>query len=403
MERFGEHGDAAGACPAAALDAEACRQLFGSLHRNGQRLKAEQYVRGLLSVPGRKTLRNLAARFDGAAAQQSVHHFITTSPWDWLPIRHALARQTQRTLAPQAWVIDTTLIPKAGPYSVGTDPQSTALGTVNGQQAVGTWLASERTAVPVDWQLRLSDRWLADPLRRRAGVPEDAALGTVEECVRRAVTGLLDIAGMTRLPVVVDVAELDGVSVARFLLSTGLPFVVRTSATAPARIDRSELPSYGNLLRSAGELAESLPQLRQRANPGDGCTTAMAVPVLMSRCPRDAMTLLVEWRPGRRVDRRLWLTNLDASRLVPALRLTRLPGVVARVFSEVSDDVGLRDFAGRSFPGWHRHITLASVAHLVAAWAREDAERPAARQGGGTAVPDSGRMSPGQRDYHPVT
>lgn len=64
---------------------------------------------------------------------------------------------------------------------------------------------------------------------------------------------------------------------------------------------------------------------------------------------------------------RLWLTNARAPSLVPALRLTRLPGVVARDFAAVSERVGIRDFGGRSFPGWHRHITLASVAHLVAA------------------------------------
>lgn len=362
----------------AALDAEVCRRLFGSLHRNSQRVKAEQYVRGLLTVRGRKTLHSLAAQFDGAAAPQSAHHFISASPWEWMPIRHAVARQAQRTLAPEAWVIGATLIPKSGPHSVGADPQVTALGTVNGQQAVGTWLASERSAVPVDWQLRLSARWTADPLRRRAGVPADAALGTVEECVRRAVSGLTDMAEAAGLPVVVDVAEADGVSVARFLASTGLPFVVRVGPAAPARIDRSELPNYGDLLRSAGELAESLPRLRQWVNPGDGGTTALAVPVLISPARRDAMTLLAEWHPGRHGDRRLWLTNLDAAAIAAALRLTRLPGVVARDFAEISEVVGLRDFAGRSFPGWHRHITLASAAHLVAAWARGGAgTRPA--------------------------
>lgn len=82
------------------------------------------------------------------------------------------------------------------------------------------------------------------------------------------------------------------------------------------------------------------------------------------------MTLVAEWRPGRRTDRRLWLTGFAPSRLPAALRLTRLPEVVEQDLAEISDEVGLRDFAGRSFPGWHRHITLASIAHLIAASAR---------------------------------
>lgn len=392
MGNLREDGSAAaGRRPAAGLDPESCRRLFGSLHRSGQRLKAEQYVLGLLSVAGRKTLRSLAAQFDGASAQQSVHHFITTSPWEWMPIRHALARQAQRTLAPEAWVIRSTLIPKAGPHSVGTDPQRTPLGTVNGQRAVGTWLASEHSAVPVDWQLCLSDRWTADPLRERASVPPDATACTVEECVRQAVAALSGIRCTVRLPVVVDVEEADGTAVARSLGAMGLPFLVRVDPAAAMRLDRSALPRYGDLQRTAGELAESLPQLRQQVNPGDGRTTAAAVPVLMpgpgsgsGSAPgpgagpgsgRDTMTLLGEWQPDGVAGRRLWLTNLSASLLAPALRLTRMPGVVVRDSAEIADEVGLRDFAGRSFPGWHRHITLASVAHLAVATARDRARR----------------------------
>ncbi|MFC8508804.1 IS701 family transposase [Streptomyces sp. NPDC057411] len=378
MGNLRNHGSTAGGWRrTAGLDQESCRRLFGSLHRNGQRVKAEQYVRGLLSVAGRKTLRSLAEQFEGASAQQSVHHFITTSPWEWMPIRHALARQTQRVLAPEAWVIRSTLIPKAGPHSVGTDPQRTPLGTVNGQRAVGTWLASERAAVPVDWQLCLSPRWTAEPLRERASVPADAVAGSVEECVRQAVAGLAEIRCTARLPVVVDVEEADGTTVARSLGALGVPFLVRIDPGAPVRLDRSSLPRYGDLQRTAGELAESLPHLRRQVNPGDGRTTAVAVPVLTAASERSSLTLMGEWHTSGhgRVDRRLWLTNTSPSLLAPALRLTRLPGTVARDSAEIADGVGLRDFAGRSFPGWHRHITLASVAHLAVATARERSRR----------------------------
>jgi hypothetical protein len=49
------------------------------------------------------------------------------------------------------------------------------------------------------------------------------------------------------------------------------------------------------------------------------------------------------------------------------LRLTRLTQRVARDFTEIADRVGIRDFSGRSFVGWHRHVTLASAAHAVIA------------------------------------
>ncbi|MFJ9949542.1 IS701 family transposase [Kitasatospora sp. NPDC091207] len=352
--------------PATALDPELSARLFGSLRRSGQRLKAEQYVRGLLALEGRKTLRGIAAQFDGVAAQQSVHHFISASPWEWMPVRHALAHQVQRTLAPQAWVVRPILIPKAGSHSVGIDQQVLPLGRiVNGQHAVGVWLASGHSAVPVDWQLRLSARWLADPLRERASVPADAAVATIEDCVRTAVANVQEI-GVLRGPVVVDVAEVDAVSVARFLASMGVAFVVRVGPQAQLWLDRTELPSYSGRERTAGELAESLPRLRRQVNPGDGPTTAVAIPVVTSLSRGERMLLLGEWRPVGRPRRRLWLTNADAPSVLTALRLTRLPGVVLRDFTAISERVGVRDFGGRSFPGWHRHITLASVAHLIA-------------------------------------
>ncbi|MEV4434099.1 transposase [Streptomyces sp. NPDC049555] len=355
---------AAGTHAPAALDDALGRHLFASLQRSGQRAKAEQYVRGLLSVPGRKTLRNIAARFDGAAAQQSVHHFISSSPWEWTPVRHALARHAYRTLAPEAWVIRHTLIPKVGSHSVGVDLQPTPYGSVNAQRAVGSWLVSPRAAVPVDWQLHLSERWMTDPLRRRASVPEDAAVCSTEECVRETVFSVLGIDGGLRLPVVVDIPGLDGASTARFLSSLGLPFLVRVGRATPLRLDRAELPRYGDLERTAGDLAEFLPRLRRRVDPGDGPTTAAAIPVVPPPAEGEGMVLLCEWNAAGR--RRLWLTNTTAPSPVPALRLTRLPAAVVRDFTAVSERVGVRDFAGRSFPGWHRHITLASVAHLIA-------------------------------------
>ncbi|MER6396020.1 transposase [Kitasatospora sp. NPDC001603] len=350
-----------------ALDPELSAQLFGSLRRSGQRLKAEQYVRGLLALEGRKTLRGIAAQFDGAAAQQSVHHFISASPWDWMPVRHALAREVQRALAPQAWVIRPILIPKAGSHSVGIDQQLLPLGRiVNGQHAVGAWLASGHCAVPVDWQLRLSDRWLTDPLRQRASVPADAAVATIEDCVRAAVADIREIGGVLRGPVVVDVGEVDAVAVARHLAALGVAFVVRVGPQAQLWLDRTELPSYSGREHTVGELAESLPRLRRQVNPGDGPTTAVAIPVVTSPARGERMLLLGEWRPAGRPRRRLWLTNADAPSVLTALRLTRLPGVVLRDFTAISERVGVRDFGGRSFPGWHRHITLASVAHLIA-------------------------------------
>lgn len=51
------------------------------------------------------------------------------------------------------------------------------------------------------------------------------------------------------------------------------------------------------------------------------------------------------------------------------LRLARLTRRVARDEERIGERVGMRDFEGRSFNGWHRHMTLASAAHAVSALA----------------------------------
>lgn len=356
----------------AELSAELSAQLFGSLQRSGQRLKAQQYVRGLLALPGRKTLRNIAAQLDGSGAQQSVHHFISASPWDWMPVRRALARHTQRALGPEVWVIRPTVIPKTGPHSIGVGQQYLpGLGqSVNGQQAVGAWMVSGRAAVPVDWHLRLPAHWLDEPLRRRANIPADATAESLEECVRAVVADVVAFGDVLRGPVVVDAEGVDAVALARHFSAMGVEFVVRVDPAAQLRLDRTELPMYGDRERSAGELAASLSRLRRQVNPGNGTTMAVAIPVVApSPAARGGgMVLVGEWPRAERAGARLWLARVDAPpSLLSLLRLTRLPDVVRRDFAAISEGVGMRDFAGRSFPGWHRHITLASVAHLVAA------------------------------------
>ncbi|MGP4052834.1 IS701 family transposase [Streptomyces sp. 2A115] len=346
--------------------------LFASLQRNGHRLKAEQYVHGLLASSGRKTLRKIATQVDGAASQQSVHHFISASPWAWTPVRRALAHYVGRTLAPEAWVIRPTVIPKIGSHSVGVDQQYIPhlRQVVNSQQAVGTWMASSRAAVPVDWHLLLPPRWLEASLRRRASIPVGEAANTLEGCVRDAALNIASFAKALPGPVVVDAQGLDAVVLAHRFMSLGLVFLVRADRETRLRIDRSRLPMYGDAPSTAAQLARSLPQLLRPVSVGSGPTLAVAIPVTAVEPPRaprgEGMMLLGEGSSAGQDDGGLWLTNARTASLSSLLRLTRLSGFVASDFAGIADGVGMRDFAGRSFQGWHHHTTLASVAHLIA-------------------------------------
>lgn len=65
----------------------------------------------------------------------------------------------------------------------------------------------------------------------------------------------------------------------------------------------------------------------------------------------------------------IWLSNMVDT---PVPMLLGLGRVLCRVRAdrETCTRVGMRDFEGRSFPGWHRHMTLVSVAHTIAVLTR---------------------------------
>ncbi|MER7624979.1 transposase [Streptomyces sp. NPDC126503] len=367
--------------------------LFASLPRSDQRLKAEEYVAGLLAADGRKTLRNVAGQFGGQAARkQSVHHFISESSWEWEPVRRGLARHAHELLNPLAWVVRPTVVPKAGEHSVGVaEYYVPELGrSVTGQQSFGAWLASPAAGVPVNWQLVLPSDWVEDPSRRRrAHIPATSrALSPEENAGDVALRAARSLPGAVR-PVVLDTPGLDPLRMGRRFGRSGVPLIQRVDGQIRLRVDPLALPGHGGLPLPAARLLTSLRRLwRPHLRPAAGRRLSMAVPVVLPGAPDGGRgtsgqrLLVAEWPEGDLAAARLWLADCGV-RPADVLRLTALAEVVDRDDALAAERVGLRDFAGRSFQGWHRHITLASVAHLACvraahepAAARRTASRP---------------------------
>ncbi|MGQ4426735.1 hypothetical protein ACN6LL_001412, partial [Streptomyces violaceoruber] len=58
------------------------------------------------------------------------------------------------------------------------------------------------------------------------------------------------------------------------------------------------------------------------------------------------------------------------------LALLQRPDLTRVALQRLQDDFGLLDFEGRSFPGWHHHMTMASAAGVYSHLTR-DAHRGA--------------------------
>ncbi|MFE5729651.1 IS701 family transposase [Streptomyces sp. NPDC056528] len=361
-----------------AVTREIADRLFASLTRRDQRKKGEQYLRGLLSTPGRKSIRNVAAHVGGPAAEQSLHHFISSSTWDWKPVREALALYLSRVDPPRAWVVHPMPIPKEGEHSVGVDQgYDPCLGAFRGQRALGVWHASETLSTPVDWRLLLPGSWTRDEARRRrAEIPQDAGEETLEECAATAVLDVLGSWRVPRRPVVLN-SHVGHVArtVSRFTRA-GVPVVARVGATARLTVQDPAMPGHDEGPLAAQEIFAGVRRLRRGVElvaPPTGADTratlAAAVRVGVRGGAEDPgdLVLLGEWGGKRTSADALWVTNMTSVSAGALIRMTKLGGRACQDLSAAGEDVGLKDFEGRSFRGWHRHMTLASAAHAVAA------------------------------------
>ncbi|MEU7532403.1 transposase [Saccharothrix sp. NPDC042600] len=354
--------------------AELSSTLFASFAREDQRRKGVEYLDGLLRARGRKSIRNIAQAVGGQATEQYLHHFISDSTWGWAPVRRALAAHVGRVAPPAAWVVRPMLIPKAGKHSVGVTRRFCPdLGqTLNAQQAMGVWAVSDELAVPVDWRLHLSQAWVADPGRRsRAAIPDGVRAETDGECAVEAFLGADARLAFPDRPLVMDARGTD-VHAAVARLHPETPLLMRISGTQLFTVLDPGSPRRG---------ADPLPAqqvvglLREARKPVAGRWPLLAATVRVGVPGGRAgdLVLLGVGPAGKSWPAELWLSNQPDADAASLLRTSRFLDRVDHDFGRFADRVGMRDFTGRSFAGWHRHTTLASAAHAVLALVELDA------------------------------
>ncbi|MEV5986804.1 transposase [Streptomyces sp. NPDC052051] len=358
------------------------QRVLAPLPRRDQRRGGESYIRGLLAATGRTSMRAVAARTGIPADVQRLNHLVSGSTWPWRPLRDALAEHMLALAPPAAWVVHTATTPRTGRTGVGTDyfadPRTGR--PLNAQRAVGLWAATTRGGYPVDWHLRLTTRWLDDlRLRRQAGIPEDAVVVDEAEAGLALLLTAARATGPAQPPVLLDARQAGAGRVAGRLAAAGIPYLLRISASqllAPLGPDGRPVGT----LATARQLAAGRPAGRWSRVPAPGPTGVREVARLACRAadappgPRQRQVLLAQKDPNSRQDAAYWLTDLVDTPVAALVRLAATPARVARDVTRTGRRVGLYDFEGPTFAGWHRHITLASAAHAAALLARGRSE-----------------------------
>ncbi|MEU6667458.1 transposase [Streptomyces sp. NPDC046727] len=358
-------------------------EVFNPLHRAEQRRWARAYLWGLLHTPGKKTPRRMAqAGLMPTGAAHGLHQFINSSPWTWEPVRSALARTIAASRPAYAWTTADVLIPKQGEHSVGVHRRlDQATGrTINCQRGLGLFLATTTGAgtgtqcFPVDWNLVLDGAWDWDDLRRRrARIPEAETGRPVGAYVLGFAAG---VAAHSRLPDAPWVLNLtrrcdDASGVMAGLARRGLDFVCEVD---PGQIVLIGRPSPRVI--TVGELMEE-PHARQphvlMRQSEQGGSKGVRVNVY------GGPVRLAQRGAGKDVSRpyhvleqpsadgaqsaRYWITSLLDRGVDEVLALARSQAAARTTVAALREGFGVLDFEGRSFPGWHHHMTMVSAAY----------------------------------------
>ncbi|MEU6538904.1 transposase [Streptomyces sp. NPDC047000] len=379
---------AVAAAGARAVDAFA-DQIFGYLPRADQRRWARVYLSGLLFTEGRKSMRRLAESVSASpTAWYSLQQFINSSPWEWEPARHALTDWIEQRSSVRATTVTPVTLPKRGGHSVGVHRRfvPSAERTLNCQVGIALFISCPGANFPVDWRLFLPRQWTDDSeLRQRTRIPDTEVFQPQWRHMLDLISGPAAAVSSPRTPVVADMSDatdlgelIAGLDRSRrdFVVAVHPRLLAPGENRAPADpLSRARREPDGRAVTGAVTGADSYrtwsPHTATVTRADGTFRQAHVRSILLRPTAADARQagpdrqvyrLFAEFADGR-PDSRVWLTNLVHHRLDELLEFIRCYLSSAITADCLDERFDLLDFAGRSFPAWHHHMTMASAAY----------------------------------------
>jgi len=352
-----------------------------------QRASFATYAFGILGDGDRKSVEPIAARAaaDPEATERThdrLLHFVRESPWLDRPVRREAARYVVEAISARepdsvrVWIIDDTGFLKQGRHSPGVQRQYTgSAGKItNCQIGVSLSIASASEQIPIDFELYLPKSWTDDePRRRAARIPEAVEFKTKPELALDMIVRALE----DELPgevLLADAAYGDSTAFRRGVACYGLDYAVAVSATMTvwsldgAGRRRGDPVQVRQLGLDLGEGAFRRITWRRGTRNGERgklhsrfCFRRVKVAHDDGTDPRDRepVWLVIEWPEGEPAPTKFFLTTLR--RTMSKKRIVRTikeRWKVERTYQEMKGELGLDHFEGRSFIGWHHHVSV---------------------------------------------
>lgn len=351
--------------------------------RSEARHHAADYLRGLLGRAERKNGWQLAEAV-GDATPYGLQQFLYRATWDPDAVRDDLRDYVVEHLGdPQGvLVVDETGFLKKGSKSAGVQPQySGAAGrTANAQIGVFLTYAGARGHTFLDRALYLPASWTDDRDRcRAAGIPDDVAFATKPALAQTMLGRALD-AGVPAAWVTADSIYGEVKYLRVWLEARPIGYVLAVSGK-----DTVVGPDW-HQRRMSTYLADPPADGWQRLSAGDGAKGPrwydwVRLPLIAPLVDGWQRWVLLRRSVADPADVTPYVCFAPAgTTLADLARVAGSRWTVEICFEAAKQEVGLAEYEVRSWTGWHRHITLACLAHAFLTVVRAHGRDPLAEE-----------------------
>jgi SRSO17 transposase len=356
------------------------------------RSRARRYVAGLLSPIERKNGWQLA-EYLAEPGPQGVQRLLNAADWDADAVRDDLRAYVIAHLGEESGVllVDETGFLKKGTKSAGVARQYSGTAGRRENQQIGVFLAyaSTRGCAFLDRALYLPEVWAADAERRAgAGIPAGVAFATKGELAR----AMLERAFAANVPArwVAGDAVYGHDELRRWLEGQGRGYVLAVPCThliwaaghqeeARALSAHLAADAWARLSAGAGSQGPRLYDWACLRLPYEA-RSGMAHWLLIRRDPSDP-TELAYYR----------VYGPEGTSVREMVRVAGMRWAIEGALEQAKGEVGLDQYEVRRWEAWHRHITLALLAHAFLEVTRVQSEGDPGEKGAGRP---SGSRSP---------
>lgn len=339
------------------------RPLF---YRTESKKHAEQYVRGLLSPLERKNGWTIAEHV-GEPEPTALQRFLNLSPWDADALLELNREYAMEHLADPAGILvaDPTGFAKKGDKSAGVQRQySGTLGRIDNCQ-IATFLAyvtADRDRVLIDRRLYMPKKsWMADPARcAEAGVPPDLTFATRPEQVEEMIESARD-AGVPFAWFTADEEFGQNPGLCGYLETSRIPYVMAVPKNT----------TFTDTTGKAVQIDQLAGRLRPHAWQRRACGIGSKGPRVYDWTLVDSADPDHQYMIRRSIDDgELAFYHCYNPKHAGFGELIHVAGArwpIEECFGSAKNEVGLDNYQVRTWDAWHRHITLAMLAHTFLA------------------------------------